>query len=476
MGEKNIGVYDIEDTLCDLPEIRAMLPESIKLKLKGKKKKPSMYEVCWNVPKKKIAEQWKFAVAQCLRQMGDERKRLNILAGKAVYYGGQRKEFYSVVDRVSLENSDIHASRVALLVDDVYDMFSRLSVEGALFDLSKTRAYLEDVADDLDIEARKLRVDCNSECCIQWKKNSLLMLLWWRYLAGVVAENTALNLGDKGVDFMVWGVKQRMDSFVKWLNGSKPVYVSHPISEPRRHRLRDPNRKSFEREINTIQKDMLTRQMVAVMPTAIDEYRFGREPLEKKASKRLTLVQIPRWTGRLKKRWPLPAGRKELLWSPPRSTTDPDYQDLLLPRYWNHETKDLKRKEGKPSTVVRQKIHDLVEDLSEQVRFQISSRDHLIVSHAKGLVVYRPHWLGRKDLSSGVQAELEHWSKIASEESRCAFVHFGSDVIPYVQARASKEDLKNAVREVLREEYGVDLGEALKIIAQRKTGGHQLRY
>ncbi len=103
-----------------------------------------------------------------------------------------------------------------------------------------------------------------------------------------------------------------------------------------------------------------------------------------------------------------------------------------------------------------------IEDIAEQIEFQMSLRDHLLVSHCGGLLVYRPYWGGRRGFSRGVYAEVKHWNLVSSEDKRAAFVHCKSD-IKGLRFALNKNDpstlsvaLKSEVRNQISKDNGVD--------------------
>jgi len=55
----------------------------------------NMETVAFHLPRSRVAELWKSAVASCLEELESSNKETRILSGHLTYYSGQRNEFYS---------------------------------------------------------------------------------------------------------------------------------------------------------------------------------------------------------------------------------------------------------------------------------------------------------------------------------------------------------------------------------------------
>ena len=418
-----------------------------------------MYEVSYYLSRNEIGELWKTAVDELLTKIEDSQSEINVMTGHVTYYGARRKEFYSVINSRQMQSSNLKIDSVALLTDDVYDMYHRLTRKGELFDeLTRIPDYLDEVSDERKIDVRLLSPAAQSLWVMKWQKSTLLTLLTWRALETVLAENLAIQFNSR---FMLWGVKQRIDAFLKWIHSTQSIYLSHPISEARRKIKVGRKWKQFSFEVNRIQELALKSDLVCMMPTAIDELRFERKYARNKFS----------WSGLLEPRWPLLSAFANLMYALPAEDDPPNYGQLLLPKFWDFPKDKLRKLPLASIKSVQKEIAEEVDDLSEQIRFQIAIRDHLLVSHAEGLLVYRPYWGGRSRFSRGVKAEVDHWALIASEHNRAAFVHCKDDIEGMISSLRNETsegqlvaDLSNEIENQICQRFGTDRATAKQLL------------
>lgn len=451
LKNSSVAVFDIENELCSLGRTTELLQRSMSVP------SPRMYHVTYYLTRQEVGDLWAEAVNNCLARIRRSSSPINILAGHVTYYGAKRKEFYSVIDASLLKRTDWNVSSVALLTDDVYDMYARLSTKRELFDIpNSVTEYFDKISSDRQVAVRSLGESAQAALILQLQKNQLLTILSWRALETVFAENLAIQLRSK---FMLWGAKQRIDSYTSWIKGSRSVYLSHSISEPRR-RL-DTNKKEwihFTAEVNGLQKLSVGNSIALVMPTAIDESRFDFD------------TELKSWTGKLLPRWPL-LPKRNMLFVPPNGTDDSEHTDVLMPKVWNYNKKQLEPLKKKNVKILKAKIGQEIEDLAEQIQFQIALRDHLLVSHCEGLLVYRPFWGGRPKFSRGVAAEVEHWKLLATSDKRAAFVHVEEDIADNFQDGRWIQSLRNEIQNQISTRYRVNSDIASELIDARLGAG-----
>ncbi len=335
LGSAKVGIFDIESTLCGLAKTSELL--SRHMKVVGV---PRMYDVTYYLTRTELGELWRISANECLNHVAQSTKDINIIAGHVTYYGAQRKEFYSVIDSILLRKT-LSVSSVALLTDDIYDMYIRLIGDKELFDeTTSIPEYLDRISDEREIQVRALSHLDQATLIMQWQKNTLLTILAWRSLETILAENLAIQLNSK---FMLWAVKQRIDAYIKWIFNSRSIYLSHPISEARRRINNIDEWNGFTSQVNKVQEIGLKQGLVCMMPTAIDEFRFqaseSRVRGEKKSfnqKKKIADLNNKHWTGFLLKRWPVPPFSK-ILYVPPSNSEFPNYRTILLPRIWNYK-------------------------------------------------------------------------------------------------------------------------------------------
>jgi len=201
------------------------------------------------------------------------------------------------------------------------------------------------------------------------------------------------------------------------------------------------------------------------MPTAIDEYRIAQKREEGTVLKR----RFPL----LEERWPLPTTNVDsLLYGAPKNSADMHHKDLLTNKgpYSKSELAD--------GEVVSTQLRAF----ESQIMFQIASRDHLLVSYTKGLLVFRPFYR-KGEFSGGVQAEIDHWDLLTSRYSkdpntrakkremeeatdsnrRAAFIHFDDDFFSFLDF-AKREDsnvflnqlVDNRIVKLIGNKFGYD--------------------
>ncbi len=432
----------------------------------------TMEDIIYYLPRPEVVKLWRSSAKQCLSDLQASSASLKVLAGHMVYYSGRRNTFYSAVDSKvlkpqgsSAQTDQLAPSAIAVLIDDVYDMFARLRPSGQLFCDNRIADFLKMTCGEHDISIPELSKTENLTLVLSWKLNSLTRLLAWRSLEIVMAAHLAIQLG---IDrLMVFAAKQRLSAMREWFanTNSPSVYVSHPISGPRKEQKRTRCWPDVIDEINALQLLLLKHSLVGIMPTGIDEYRFAGSG------------GILQYSGRLSQRWPLPqdTAREPVIYQPPQGGQAPHYCETLYPGFYNSTKRCLESRKRFKEPVLTS-LRNATSVLAGRITEQVSSRDHLFVAHCDGLLVYRPFYGGKTNFSGGVQAEVDHWASLVASgvRKRCAFVHLRSE-IENLLASASKDPtvpLSAAIREriwpMLREKEGITNKRAMECLI--KTG------
>lgn len=445
--ELDAEIMDIEEEIKNDPKTEEALDA-----IKATFTRPvNMETVTHNLPRSAINEFWKESVARCLKTLEESNKPVKILSGHLIYYSGKRNEFYSVIDRdcffLKTRNKiRLKPTCVILLIDDIYDMYMRLP---DLYSPNQIESFLRKLERDINIDASSLSKDRLSSLTLGWEVRNLLHLLSWRHIEPIIAENLALQLGAK---FLVWPVKQLIESIKPWLKSSQTIaiYLSHPISDPRNERNELGKWPEFTNEINELQEILYTQGITLVMPTGIDELRFQ--------------VRNQKYTGYLEARWPsVVEDEAKLLYSQPDKAQDINYDILLKPKYWDFQKQNLSQLENSEYTeALRSEVNAFLQVLVREIEAQISSRDFLFIYHTKGLIVYRPYYAiePRPTFSRGVDAEVRLWEDIVQlrEQKRIAFVHFNKDVEFILKSKKDKvpQEFVDTVWGLLSEKYYVE--------------------
>ena len=389
----------------------------------------NMETVTFNLPRSEIIKLWKDAVARCLKKLEESDKPVKILSGHLIYYSGKRNEFYSVVDQATLTTDNLKPTSVLLFIDDLYDMYARLTERDQLYSHSQIESFLRKYERDTDIAIHSLPRERLSSKIIGWEIRNLLNHLSWRRLESVMAENLAYQLNN--VPFLVWSVKQLTESISLWLENpeSVTIYLSHPVSEPRRERNKNEYWPEFTYEVNQLQQELCEQGITLIMPTGIDELRFH--------------LHDGQYTGYLKDRWPLIDDETKLLYSRPGKDVDFHDETLLLPKYWDFQKRGLFPLEIKEwRAALKSEVNAFLQVLVREIESQIAWRDLLFIYHTKGVMVFRPFYAKepRPTFSGGVDAEIGLWEDLSQlgSKKRTVFIHFEEDVKLMLEAKGKR--------------------------------------
>jgi len=337
---------------------------------------------------------------------GSNHAAVALLTGHLTLYNAPRNEFYSAIDPSLFNRAGLRIQQVVILIDDIFDMYFRLREQDEVMDeevgidhylernwqvLGRTGRPEFDV-DDVDLLRNEYRV------------RQLLFLLAWRRAELVQAELLARQLHCR---FVPLGVKHPQEVVLPLFDRHTPppplVYVSHPISRPRRFRREHGDWPPFVGQCNAIPRALARLQVLPVMPTAIDELRL-QQPRDD---------LLDRWPI-LEARWPRPVTEIGLLITPQAAALD----QIFDADAFNTATDSRKH------TMV-----GLIRGLEAAIQAEVPFRDHLLISATQHLVIFRPLY-ETGVFSDGVQDEIKHWSDLrsAGEDRRAALIHDVTDV------------------------------------------------
>lgn len=365
-----------------------------------------------------------------------------VLACHLTLFSPTRLEFYAPpLAACLLTDPTLRVDRVIVLIDDIYDMFARLSRPSSL---------LHGSAAEHEAHARKLTGPLAGESELPFTEQDLaavqlesqakdlLRLLHWRRSEMVAAEELSRNLSvayERPVPLTVLAVKHEMEALVDLVSrpDAKTVYVSHKITEPRLSNIAASATGvrgqwlDLVEHVNLLASSLRSDNVLCIQPTAIDELRFMRDSQ--------ALVRIDRYTADLADRWPL---MDDIIYETSCSDA-PDFRSLL-------SRADLPEYSRGTLGLLQHSIYD-----------EIAFRDHLLVSCNDGLLVYRPGAVEPR-ISGGVEEEVRHWAQSVSSGARefrpAVFVHVREELIALIDAGdsvANRETLKAGFISVLAE-------------------------
>ncbi len=330
--EGNTEHRDIETILCGLPETTEALGKvgnSRPEELDEATKWPTMYDVTWCLSRSQVKKLWKQAIQRATHELRNApREHFKILSCNLIYFGGERNEFYSPLSNKLFTKDNLVPSHVLLFIDDVYDMYLRLSKKKSLYTPGdRVPGYLGRIKEDEDIEVTTLSDKTLAVLCMEWQVDIFTRLLHWRYLEMISAENLAaqLNLDSQ---FLVWGTKQLTKAAALWLKKSNPiVYLSHPISRPRKMPKQNGQWPPVVKQFNNLQLLFSRENITCIMPTAIDELRIKRS----KSQGSDFALREPI----LGERWPLPGSKNGVVYSKPEAVEGMHPRGILALESWD---------------------------------------------------------------------------------------------------------------------------------------------
>ena len=457
--EETVSHQDVEDALCGLPGATGALRDADS-DVSGR---PNMRDVTWGLTRDHVIQLWQEALDMSLHSLSQAewttsvgRARtlpLRVLSCHLTLYGGRRREFYSpiAIHRL-LGNGRFKPTHVLLLIDDVYDMYTRLTAKGHLYDEEeRTGGYLAQIWDEEGNHGEEAFEDrLRARLALEWKVGVLTALLAWRRSEMVFAESLARQVG---ANYIVLGTKQNAEIAAKWLMDREPrsVYLSHPISRPRRF-YRDQGAwplvvgqfNELQGRLARVRPGTSGSAPLCVMPTAIDEYRIRRG-----TQKPLSLRHLA-----LEARWPSHGGTAVTLYSLPH-------------RHSDHEHTGIFESDPRPS---KEEADRLLRQLENQIKFEVPFRDHHLVVCNPGLLVFRPLYEEGR-MSSGVKAELEHWKALARRDDRrrAVLIHFVEDIVLVVGEPELENEIRRATIKILMEDYHLPEDAAVKVESGAKV-------
>ena len=371
-------------------------------------------------PRRELYKGWKDAYRKILDSEPKKRDaKVRLISLHLTWYNPQTREFFSPVDVRHLHNEDYPVTHIIVLIDDIYDMYSRLTKTANLYDKkgmdvliggiaklsaapARTMSYKGDRPEDL--KSLQSGNSTSQDSSIDRRENeyhtqavglALDELISWRRAEMIQAENVARSLD---CDLTLLGTKHTRRSLISLVSPSDVprIYLSHRITEPRRANIESliqtgsPDAWApIALEVNLLHRAFADRVQVLINPTAIDELRFQN-------------LSEGRRSPRLAPRWPLPDPVDELLWKP-APNTDYHHFDIL------HKPQD-----GQSFEIASH----VARSLSNRIYSEISFRDHVIVENTPSLCVFRPFYCenlesgrSKPQWSGGVGPELNHWER-----------------------------------------------------------------
>ncbi|WP_428118269.1 hypothetical protein [Candidatus Poriferisodalis sp.] len=192
----------------------------------------------WHVvrrPREELYNAWKKALQECLEICADQHDaQARLLFMHLSWYQPDTTQYFSSVSvshlKASAESSGCQIRHVVILIDDIYDMYTRLQGPNDIYKLETIAAR----ADRLHGLHRRPESDAASRrhSKLEAVESALAQLISWRQHEILQAEDIARELG---AHFTVIGVKHSRQAFECLVRSDVPynTYLSHRISEGR---------------------------------------------------------------------------------------------------------------------------------------------------------------------------------------------------------------------------------------------------
>lgn len=293
MGDARAGI-DVENILSHQGPVRDALERFVPSKDRN------IANLTRYLPRATVTGFWAEAYGAALRGVKRSSASIQLVTSKLVYYNSARDEFYSPIDVNAISKRKPRC--LIVIIDDIFDMFLRLSEKGELWEFEASR---ESYYEKLELDRNELASHARDQYLLDLlhKLRYLKKCQVWRQMALAEAENIAHELG---IPFIVWGSKQLVQPLVHWIHRPSRtpcVYLSHPITSIRDEYERQAGWLPFVEEFNHLQGLFARHSILAVMPSAIDELRFKVLPPASGSKLRL-------FSPALSQRWKVPSGQR----------------------------------------------------------------------------------------------------------------------------------------------------------------------
>lgn len=295
--------------------------------------------------------------------------KTTFLTFHGVYYNQNKREFVSPIDLEKIGELRGKVKAVVVFIDDIYDVYRRLMVDGEMYSYVKELKPLEALYASIF---------------------NLISILEWRDV-----EITVSRLIARALNIPIYVVATKHPAFMvaRLINvvikDLEIFYLAHPISAIREEAIDQlPN---FTGELNLFAKELIkSPRMVLFLPGMIDELVIKMEDGKYLAE------CLPRWS--------LPY----------------DKQDLITPPLLPKELEDLNplnplEYDCGSSSEISTAVSYLLKLLWDRIKEQLTSRDFTLVEQSKnGVRAYRPYFPHK--LAGGVMRELEHNRELRKKE------------------------------------------------------------
>lgn len=325
------------------------------------------------------------ALSRSIASLEVENQELSILLLNAAYHDPRRRVSHAPYDSIWFRE---------LLLDAGHEITTVCTIQDDIYEVQQ------------ELIEKKILVRSNADCQdFQKDYEELLFLLSWRSHEFSAAKNIASHLD---IGHFLLHKKSLIKTLVGVLTKERQsVYLSHPISQSRRHwvgipdpeKCPNPNAETgdkFSEEVEDV-AFALSEHFNVVEPTCIDELRLhdivtsGGSWGDYVGHEDFGSVMFPR----LSKRWP---------------KIHPERLSADQVQYAGGEFR-LSPRAGVVLNAPKHTLEVLIgyqQALREQIRVQITARDYQLTEQCDAVLVYRPHASDcEPGLSGGVGDEIQ---------------------------------------------------------------------
>ena len=356
----------------------------------------SIQEVITNNSRETIIKKWEENVKSIFHTFKTDPKKVNVIICHPVYYNILTREFFSIFNSTLIkEKSDelsMDITHVAHLIDDIYDIFHRLTNSVELFGDSALIEFMERYSKSFNLPFKNMQG--NPRAYVGWIQHCINSILNWRAQELLLTQNIAIQLNGK---FMLWGIKQNPKILIDWLLKDKQIfYISHPISEPRRILKNKKTWPPLVKILNDLPIKLQEKQILSVMPTAIDEFRFKKNNSN--------------YTSKLTERWPIPTHVKKIFKNYSILDSDQNKLEILAPKkiIFSPNFEGIKKISKIATSRIQEYVNSAFNTLEIAITESMANRDHTLVWHTDGIIVLEPYDITNNKIHGGVQKELDY--------------------------------------------------------------------
>lgn len=268
-----VTVYDIDDKIKSLPQ----------------NVNQGLRDIITKNSRTTLQSFWTTAVDEVMITISNSSAHTAVMLGHLLYYKEFTKELFSIFDTSFLiqkaTEREIYTGYTVLIIDDIYDIFNSLKKPDELFG---TSAFYDFLDSNFGRSISENKPDYKPH--MSWIHYCLNSILNWRIQEITLGQNISNQTNSR---FILWGLKQNTLVLLKLISPSPEqeiLYLSHPISEPRREFKEKGNWPNLVKILNNFQRELLKKDILIQMYTSIDEYR-----LDKDRHGNYTTFLTPRW-------------------------------------------------------------------------------------------------------------------------------------------------------------------------------------